>query len=129
VTCVEKDKDRYGRIVAVCSLAGLDLNQWLVQQGLAVAYLEYSRDYTADESKARAAKVGLWAGIFQMPWDYRKGGAAPSNGTPAASPAPSSDVYYKNCTEARAAGAAPLRRGQPGYRAAMDRDNDGVACE
>ena len=38
-------------------------------------------------------------------------------------------VYYKNCTEAKAAGAAPLRKGDPGYRSALDRDNDGVACE
>ena len=37
--------------------------------------------------------------------------------------------YYANCAAAKAAGAAPLRRGQPGYRAAMDRDGDGVACE
>lgn len=129
VTCLEKDKDRYGRIVAVCSVGGMDLNRWLVQQGLAVAYLEYSQDYAGDESKARAAKVGLWSGVFQMPWDYRKTGAAPSSGTPAPVTSPSSDAYFKNCTEARAAGAAPLRRGQPGYRAAMDRDNDGLACE
>jgi hypothetical protein len=38
-------------------------------------------------------------------------------------------VYYANCTDAKAAHAAPLYRGQPGYRAALDRDNDGVACE
>lgn len=38
-------------------------------------------------------------------------------------------VYYANCAAARAAGAAPLRRGDPGYRPAMDRDDDGVACE
>jgi hypothetical protein len=38
-------------------------------------------------------------------------------------------TYYANCSEARAAGAAPLRRGERGYRPAMDRDNDGVACE
>lgn len=38
-------------------------------------------------------------------------------------------VYYKNCSEAKAAGAAPLHRGDPGYRAALDRDNDGIACE
>ena len=38
-------------------------------------------------------------------------------------------VYYANCSEARAAGAAPLRRGELGYRPAMDRDGDGVACE
>ena len=61
---LEKDKDRYGRIVAVCSVAGLDLNRWLVQQGLAVAYLEYSKHYAGDETKARAAKVGLWSGVF-----------------------------------------------------------------
>lgn len=41
----------------------------------------------------------------------------------------SSDVYFPNCAAARAAGAAPLRRGDPGYRAALDRDSDGVACE
>ncbi|MCW2567797.1 MAG: Excalibur domain protein, partial [Mycobacterium sp.] len=39
------------------------------------------------------------------------------------------DVYYANCDAARAAGAAPLHRGQPGYRAGLDRDNDGIACE
>jgi hypothetical protein len=39
------------------------------------------------------------------------------------------NVYYANCTAARAAGAAPIYRGQPGYRPALDRDNDGVACE
>lgn len=36
---------------------------------------------------------------------------------------------YGNCREARAAGAAPLRRGQPGYGPHMDGDGDGVACE
>ena len=38
-------------------------------------------------------------------------------------------AYYKNCAEARAAGAAPLHRGDPGYRAGLDRDDDGIACE
>ena len=40
-----------------------------------------------------------------------------------------SGTYYRNCAAARAAGSAPLRQGQPGYRAALDRDKDGVACE
>ncbi len=39
------------------------------------------------------------------------------------------DTYYRNCDAARTAGAAPIYRGQPGYRAGLDRDNDGVACE
>ncbi len=37
--------------------------------------------------------------------------------------------YYKNCAEAREAGVAPLRLGQPGYRVGLDRNRDGVACE
>ena len=38
-------------------------------------------------------------------------------------------AYYRNCAEAKAAGAAPLYQGDPGYRSALDRDHDGVACE
>ena len=42
---------------------------------------------------------------------------------------PASGVYYANCTAARAAGAAPILRGQPGYASKLDGDNDGIACE
>lgn len=38
-------------------------------------------------------------------------------------------VYYSDCAEARAAGAAPIYRDEPGYRSELDRNNDGVACE
>lgn len=36
---------------------------------------------------------------------------------------------FANCSEARAAGAAPVRRGDPGYSGKLDRDGDGVGCE
>lgn len=36
---------------------------------------------------------------------------------------------FRNCSEARAAGAAPVCRGEPGYGPHLDRDNDGVGCE
>ena len=50
--------------------------------------------------------------------------------TPTPTPRPAqSNVYYRNCDEARAAGAAPIYRGEPGYRPALDRDGDGIACE
>ena len=39
------------------------------------------------------------------------------------------DVQYASCAEARAAGAAPMRVGEPGYRLGLDRDRDGLACE
>jgi|GEM_PF-839909 len=38
-------------------------------------------------------------------------------------------VYYANCKEAKAAGAAPLYVGDPGYRSKLDGDGDGIACE
>ncbi|MBD0727951.1 Protein-export membrane protein SecF [Bacillus cereus] len=40
-----------------------------------------------------------------------------------------SSAYYKNCAAVRAAGKAPLYKGQPGYASHLDRDGDGVACE
>jgi hypothetical protein len=56
---------------------------------------------------------------------------APADYAPAFGPGvPSSgELVFATCTQARDAGAAPLRRGEPGYRAALDRDGDGLACE
>ncbi|WP_373432358.1 excalibur calcium-binding domain-containing protein [Streptomyces afghaniensis] len=41
----------------------------------------------------------------------------------------SADVSYANCDAVRAAGAAPIHRGEPGYASHLDRDNDGIACD
>ena len=38
-------------------------------------------------------------------------------------------AYFANCSQARAAGAAPVRRGDPGYSRKLDRDGDGIGCE
>jgi uncharacterized protein (DUF3084 family) len=43
--------------------------------------------------------------------------------------APNTSAYYQNCTAARAAGAAPVRAGDPGYGRHLDRDGDGIGCE
>lgn len=42
---------------------------------------------------------------------------------------PTTAVFYKSCAEVRAAGKAPLHRGEPGYSRALDGNGDGVACE
>src|ERR671918_63096 len=68
VTCDERDVDRYARIVGRCTVGGIDINRWLVEQGLAIAYRRYSRDYVAAEDKAREARRGMWAGTFEPPW-------------------------------------------------------------
>jgi hypothetical protein len=52
--------------------------------------------------------------------------------TPSAAPLPiadPADVTYENCDAVRAAGAAPIRVGEPGYSTKLDRDGDGVGCE
>jgi hypothetical protein len=56
--------------------------------------------------------------------------STPDTPTPTTlTPTSTSDVYYANCDAVRAAGSAPLYRGQPGYRSGLDRDDDGIACE
>lgn len=73
VTCEARDTDRYGRVIAVCFKGQENLNGWLVSEGLAVAYRRYSEDYVTHEARAQSILVGLWAGEFIMPWDWRRG--------------------------------------------------------
>ena len=73
VTCQERDRDRYGRIVAVCYVGDEDLNAWMVLQGLALAYRRYSLDYVEQETDAQLARRGVWATRFVLPWDWRRG--------------------------------------------------------
>ncbi|WP_211440492.1 excalibur calcium-binding domain-containing protein [Corynebacterium glutamicum] len=54
--------------------------------------------------------------------------AAIPDPAPAVAPAPSR-TYYANCAAVRAAGAAPIYAGSPGYSSKLDRDGDGIACE
>ena len=73
VRCEEMDRDRYGRIVAICYASGDDLGRWMVREGWAVAYRRYSRDYVFDERLARKRRLNLWRGDFVMPWEWRRG--------------------------------------------------------
>ena len=72
VTCLERDTDHYGRVVAVCRAGPINLNAWMVGKGWAFAYRRYSMDYVQDENEARAAGKGLWRGKFIMPWEWRR---------------------------------------------------------
>lgn len=136
VQCEQKDIDDYGRIVATCRAGNIDLGGAMIDAGLAVALPHFTDRYVGAEARAREARRGLWSGTFQMPADYRAahprprlhGPDRPRSAAPVRAPAPPG-TYYRNCKEAWAAGAAPLRRGQPGYRPEMDGDGDGIACE
>ena len=73
VTCISEGKDRYQRVLGKCSVRGTSVQDWLVRNGHAVAYREYSTEFVPAEIAAREAKAGIWAGEFVMPWDWRKG--------------------------------------------------------
>jgi len=75
VRCEPQGQDRYQRVIAICRLGEQDLNRWMVAAGWAVAYRKYSLDYVADEERAKRARLGIWSGSFEMPWDWRARGA------------------------------------------------------
>lgn len=54
---------------------------------------------------------------------------APKATAPAPIKQPPAPVYYANCDAVRAAGAAPIHVGDPGYSRKLDRDGDGIGCE
>ena len=71
VRCDARGRDRYGRLISVCLKDTEDLNRWMVANGWAVAYRKYSLDYVGDEELAKRAKLGIWSGSLEMPWDWR----------------------------------------------------------
>ena len=71
VVCQEKDRDRYGRIVAICRASGEDLGAIMVREGLAWAFVRYSGDYVGQEGKAKADRRGVHAHGCQPAWEWR----------------------------------------------------------
>ena len=134
VSCSEKDVDRYGRVVAECFMSGDSLNRWLVREGWAVAYRQYSTDYVADEEAAREAARGIWASRFDMPWDWRKG-------SPGSEAAPEMERLLqftqrgyscsprKTCSAIGSCDEAMWYLENCSWGGKLDRDSDGIPCE
>ena len=70
--CIVKDKDRYQRLVAECFIGKESLSRFMVREGYAVAYTQYSKDFIEDEKYAKENKLGIWTMSFQIPSEYRK---------------------------------------------------------
>ena len=70
--CVVKDKDRYQRLVAECFIGKESLSRFMVREGYAVVYTQYSKDFIEDEKYAKENKLGIWSMNFQTPSEYRK---------------------------------------------------------
>ena len=72
VECTVNDIDIYNRYVAICLVNDINLNQWMVKNGWAIAYRYYSTDYIIEEKYARDNKLGIWKSEFLKPYQYRK---------------------------------------------------------
>ncbi len=68
VDCKGWQNDKYGRLLARCSVGQQEINRQMVLSGWAVSY----GDYFAEETAARTAKRGVWQGVFDRPSSWRK---------------------------------------------------------
>ena len=108
------------------SVTGLKGERTIAYEVTYVQGLETARKIVADSITTPAVNEVILVGTYIAPAANKP---AVKYAAPAPTPAPSASAYYANCTEARSAGAAPIYQGQPGYRPALDRDKDGIACE
>ncbi|WP_306361744.1 DUF1524 domain-containing protein [Nocardia sp. CC227C] len=98
-----------------------DASQWLPPRK------DYRCTYVAQQIEVKAA-YRLWVTRDERDAMARVLDTCTAT-APTAAPSTTSTVHYGNCEEARTAGAAPLRRGEPGYRPQLDGNGDGIACE
>lgn len=68
--CAGHGRDKYGRVLATCTVAGRDVGAALVAEGMALSY----GDYAAEQARARAAGAGIWQGRFVEPRQWRDEG-------------------------------------------------------
>ncbi|MCD2193568.1 thermonuclease family protein [Actinomycetospora endophytica] len=133
------DLDRYGRELRYVSYSGGDFAEMMVRGDHTAIYTKGHDDASA-AVQARLQALDANGRTCGDPVSSTTSAPrpAPAVGTPKPQPrpaaavapaAPASSAYYANCTAARAAGVAPLHRGEPGYSAKLDRDGDGIACE
>lgn len=127
------DRDRYGRMLRYVEVGGVDVGLALIEKGLAVARYD-SRDGYGRHPR-EAAYVAAAAETANL--CSEGGGGVPAAPAPVNAPVvptsggvgPPGGGAWPGCNEARAAGAAPVLRGAPGYGSHLDGDNDGVGCE
>jgi endonuclease YncB( thermonuclease family) len=135
------DTDNYGRLLRYVRAGGKDAGQHLLTTGWAIAKYDGRDGYGSHPLQAEYISLDA---AHEMPAQPAPEPVAPAPApvepapvapapvepqpAPPAAPAPPT-AYYANCSEARAAGAAPIYAGQPGYSRKLDRDGDGIACE
>ena len=112
------DVDRYGRLLRYVEVNGVDADLKMIESGWAIARYDGRDGYgTHPRQDAYVQADDVTPSL----------NACTAVVDPIA--APPAAVYYQNCTEVRAAGAAPIRPGDAGWQSKFDGDDDGVGCE
>ncbi|WP_442921016.1 thermonuclease family protein [Mesorhizobium sp. Cs1299R1N3] len=140
VHCSFVSWDRYDRFVGDCLRSdGAGLSAWMVEHGQALDWPRYSHGaYAPQQLKAEAAKVGIWAGKFQAPWEWRAehaDGATPS-GPPRGivSRRLLAQTGYsceprRICSQISSCDEANWYLANCSWGGKLDRDKDGIPCE
>lgn len=71
MTCRTLSEDGYGRSIADCYAADVNLGETMVRTGHAWAFIRYSKVYVEQEQLARSEGIGIWQGEAQPDWEYR----------------------------------------------------------
>ena len=122
--------DRYGRTVGEVFLPdGSNLNKQIVGAGYAWQYKKYSKDpeYGDLETKAKAAKLGLWQDMSPVPpWEWRRGQRQASRAQTTGKDFTCGSKLY--CKDMTSCAEAKFYLEECGLNR-LDGNNDGVPCE
>ncbi|MER8687112.1 thermonuclease family protein [Mesorhizobium sp. M1136] len=132
--------DRYHRFVGDCRRAdGAGVAAWMVKHGQALDWPHYSQGaYGGQQAQAQASKIGLWAGTFQAPWEWRAAhadGAAPSSrplgiiSRKLVAQSGYSCEPRRTCKQIGSCDEANWYLQNCSWGGKLDRDKDGIACE
>lgn len=70
--CIIEGFDKYQRSLAECFINNESLSSYLVKNGYAFAYRNYSKKFISEEDYARINRIGMWSMEFEFPWEFRK---------------------------------------------------------
>lgn len=134
VSCQQTDTDRYGRVVADCFAGGENLNRWMVREGWAVAYRQYSSAYVMAEDDARSGQHGIWQGRFDMPRDWRAERRSVQKAPPMQRLLQLASQNWscsprRTCSQIGSCDEARWYLQNCSWGGKLDRDNDGIPCE
>ncbi|MER8955870.1 excalibur calcium-binding domain-containing protein [Mesorhizobium sp. M0833] len=132
--------DRYHRFVGDCRRAdGAGVAAWMVKHGQALDWPHYSQGaYGGQQAQAQASKIGLWAGTFQVPWEWRAAhadGAAPSSrplgiiSRKLVAQSGYSCEPRRTCKQIGSCDEANWYLQNCSWGGKLDRDKDGIPCE